>query len=216
MMRPIFSPILTLVAGLFAATLLLAPSAFAQDNYSIRAGDILRIEVLEDPSLNRSALVSPDGRISMALAGAVQAAGRTVEDVQAELSQRLASNFAAAPSVFVAIEKLAEVRASTGGGGGGAPAAPPSITVHVIGEAPKAGKLAVSPGTTMLQLFAEMGGFSKFAATKRIQLRRADASGTQKVYRFNYDAIEAGTSDAGNTVVQSGDVIVIPQRRLFE
>jgi polysaccharide export outer membrane protein len=68
----------------------------------------------------------------------------------------------------------------------------------------------------VLQLFAEMGGFSKFAATKRIQLRRTLQDGSEKTYIFNYDAIEQGTSKAGSTVVHKGDVILVPQRRLFE
>ena len=58
----------TLIA-LLAGFLLSAAPALAQDGYLIRAGDILQIEVLEDPSLNRQALVAPDGRITMPLAG---------------------------------------------------------------------------------------------------------------------------------------------------
>ena len=46
--------------------------------YSIRPGDRLRIEVLEDDSLNRSVLVAPDGRISVPLVGTVVAGGRTL------------------------------------------------------------------------------------------------------------------------------------------
>ena len=80
-----------------------------------------------------------------------------------------------------------------------------------MGEAAKPGKLEVAPGTTVLQLFAEMGGFSKFAAVKRIQLRRGD-----QTFALNYEAIEAGTSDAGATTLQAGDVLIVPQRKLFE
>jgi hypothetical protein len=36
------------------------------------------------------------------------------------------------------------------------------------------------------------------------------------VVNLNYDAIEAGTSTNGNTTLKAGDVIVIPQRKLFE
>ena len=57
---------------------------------------------------------------------------------------------------------------------------------------------------------------AQFAATKRIQLRRVDASGTEKVYLINYKAIEDGSSRNGATVLQEGDVILVPQRRLFE
>lgn len=201
-----------LLASLLVMPFLMTSQGFAQDGYRIRAGDVLRIEVLEDATLNRSALVPPDGRISLPLAGAVRAAGRSVEDVQAELSTRLAANFASPPNVFVSIERIAQSFAT-----GAAPAAAPTISIYVMGEAAKSGKISVAPGTTMLQMFAEMGGFSKFAATKRIQLRRADkASGTEKVYSFNYKDIESGTTKAGNTTLMDGDVILVPQRKLFE
>ncbi len=193
-----------LVGGLFAL-LALPSTALAQDGYRIRAGDTLRIEVLEDPSLNRSSLVAPDGRIAVPLAGGIRASGRTVEDVQADLSTRLAPNFATTPTVFISVERLAERQP------GGPPAAAPTITIYVLGEAAKPGKLEVTPGTTVLQLFAEMGGFSKFAATKRIQLRRDSTT-----YSLDYKAIEAGTSTSGATTLVDGDVIVVPQRKLFE
>ena len=102
-------------------------------------------------------------------------------------------------------------------GGGGGVAAVPTLDIYVIGEAAKAGKLSVARGTTVLQFFAEMGGFSKFAATKRIQLRRTNPkTGEETSYTINYDAIENGSSRMGATVLMKGDVIVIPQRKLFE
>jgi polysaccharide export outer membrane protein len=184
----------------------------AQDAYRIRAGDVLRIEVIEDPSLNRSALVSPDGRITLPLAGGVIAAGRSVEEVQADLSAGLAANFAAPPNVFVSVERLAEVRPA----GPVTPAEAPTISVFVLGEVNSPGELTVAPGTTILQLFAQMGGFDDFAATRRIQLRRVGADGTEAIYVIDYQAIENGTSPNGTATLIDGDVIVVPQRRLFE
>ena len=46
--------VLAIVALIFATT------AFAQGQYQIRSGDRLAVEVLEDPSLNRSLLVLPE------------------------------------------------------------------------------------------------------------------------------------------------------------
>ena len=89
--------------------------------------------------------------------------------------------------------------------------------IYVLGEANKLGKLALAPRTTLLQAFAEMGGFTKFAATKRIQLRRTDPkTGAPVIYNVNYDAIEAGQGSQGSITLRDGDVIVVPQRRLFE
>ena len=62
-----------LLAALLA--LLAAPLAYAQSaSYRIQPGDQLAITVLEDETLNRTTLVLPDGRISVPLAGTVQAA----------------------------------------------------------------------------------------------------------------------------------------------
>ncbi len=73
-------------------------SAAAQNNYVIRSGDTLQIEVLEDSNLNRTTLVLPDGSISFPMAGTVQAKGKSVDQLRQSLSSSLASNFATAPS----------------------------------------------------------------------------------------------------------------------
>lgn len=187
-------------------------AAQAQEGYRIRPGDVLRIEVIEDSGLNRSALVSPDGRVSLPLAGSVPAAGQTVEQVQESLASRLAGDFATPPNVFVSLERLAEKPAPTAGA-----AATRTIDVYVMGESAKPGRIAVAPGTTILQLFAETGGFSKFAATRRIQLRRTDPkTRKESIFIINYNAIEDGSSARGNALLADGDVIVVPQRGLFE
>jgi polysaccharide export outer membrane protein len=207
MKLPDLKTVLALMAALLLGPLAMATAALAQ-SYSIRPGDVLRIEVIEDPSLNRSVLVPPDGKIVVPLAGAVQASGRGVADVQGDLAGLLAPNFAATPNVFVSIERIVEPDRTV--------SEPATVDVFVLGEAANPGRVEVAPGTTVLQFFAEMGGFSNFAATKRIQLRRTDSSGTEQVYLINYDAIEQGNSKNGATVLRDGDVIVVPQRRLFE
>ena len=214
-MKRLFVALARVLALPLLVAAMVAPVASQDGGYLIRPGDTLKIEVLEDPGLNRSVLVSPDGRINLPLTGTVQVSGKTIEAVQGELSTRLAANFAAPPNVYASIESVA-VRAAGGGGSGGAGTAA-TVDVYVIGEAAKSGKLLVAPGTTVLQFFAEMGGFSKFAATKRIQLRRTDRQTNKETsYLINYDAIEAGTSRMGATVLRKGDVIVVPQRKLFE
>jgi polysaccharide biosynthesis/export protein len=184
----------------------LASGAAAQD-YRLRAGDVVQIEVLEDGNLNRQAIVLPDGQISLPLAGSVQAAGRSLAQVQSDLAGRLAPNFAAPPTVFVTLSQLGERPA---------PAAPRTISVYVMGETANSGQIEVRPGTTLLQALAQAGGFSPFAAKKRVQLRRVDRAGIEQVYRFDLDAIERGFAGGGATQLRDGDVIVVPQRRLFE
>ena len=70
-MRVMWTFALSALAGLF----LFAQSAVAQ-GYQLQPGDILRVEVIEDPTLNRDVLIAPDGRFAFPLAGSVQAGGR--------------------------------------------------------------------------------------------------------------------------------------------
>jgi len=193
-------------------TPLMGEIANAQSSYRIKPGDVVRVEVLEDKSINRDSLVLPDGQIALPLAGSVQAGGRTIEQVRAEIAQKLAPNFASEPTVFVSLSQVAPRVARSA-----APApAPLTDTVYVLGEVNKPGMIELEEGTTVLQALAAVGGFSKFAATKRIQLRRTDHSRGEQIYRINYDAILAGQTSIGTTVLTSGDVIIVPQRKLFE
>lgn len=174
--------------------------------YGVQPGDTLRIEVLEDESLNRTVLVPPDGRIALPLAGSVRVSGRSVESIQAMLVRALRKNFAEAPNVFVSIASVIEPEEKE----------PETFPVFVLGEANTTGRIDVEHGTTILQVFSLMNGFTDFAATKRIQLRRKDPIGGERIYTLNYNLIQKGVSRNGLVHVRQDDVIVIPQRRLFE
>ena len=199
-----------LLTGLICTILLMAgPGRAVAQGYTLHAGDTLRVEVLEDTSLNRSVLVLPDGTINFPQAGSIPAAGRSLATVQASLTAALAPNFANTPNVFVTVDRLAPVIPRQGGVA--APA--PGISIYAMGEVAKPGRLEATPGMTLLQALAQAGGFTRFAAQKRVELHRTDVkTGTETVYRFNY----YGGGISGSTPLQAGDVIVVPERRLFE
>ncbi|MGI9395511.1 MAG: polysaccharide biosynthesis/export family protein [Boseongicola sp.] len=199
---------------IFAIVSFLAASvAYAQSGYQIQTGDTLQIEVLEDPSLNRSVLVLPNGSITFPFVGNVQAGGQTPGAVQSAITSGIASNFATQPTVFVAVQST-RPSVSSGGGGGGSRG---SIEVFMLGEIAAPGEKQIRRGTTVLQALASTGGFTKFAATKRILLRRTNPrTGEQTVARINYKAIAEGASGGQDVVLADGDVIIVPERRLFE
>ena len=86
-----------------------------------------------------------------------------------------------------------------------------------MGEVGSSGMIEVKPGTTFLQALSQAGGLTPFAATKRLQLRRTDpVTRAQKVYRVNYRAIMDGAALNRDISLIEGDVIVVPERRLFE
>ena len=191
----------TLLAVL--AVLLAAPMAIAQSaGYRIQPGDQLAITVLEDDTLNRQLLVLPDGTISVPLAGTIRAGGRSVESVEGVIADQLASNFAVRPSVFVSVVSVDETYGT--------------FPIFVMGQVATPGAVEVEPGTTMLQAIALAGGLDRFAATKRIQLRRSDSTGQERLYLFNFKAVERGGAIQSMITLREGDVIIVPERRLFE
>lgn len=186
-----------------------AVTAHAQSDYRIRSGDVLLIEVLEDPSLDRSVVVLPNGQISFPFAGTLDAGGRTIGQVQARLQSALASNFAAPPTIFVGVQPVRDEAAIAEARLG------PTMEVYFVGEVNRPGVVQVKQGTTLLQAVAISGGVSRFAAVKRIQLRRTGADGVQRVTFLNYRALADGAVTT-DIQLKDGDVILVPERRLFE
>lgn len=193
-------------------SMFLATAALAQgSNYRIHPGDRLGLEVLEDTSLNRDLLVLPDGTVSVPLAGTIKAEGLTVSQLKGAITRGLAANFVSKPTVYVTVKQLAPKSASSSGSSGR------TIRVYLMGEVAKPGEQSVPAGTTVLQFLAQSGGFTKYAAKKRLQLRRTDRRGQVHVYTVNYRNIERGLDvQIASTVLQNGDVIVVPERGLFE
>ena len=207
MKRAIFAT-MALLVGLFTATLATAQGA----DYRIRSGDVISIEVLQDPSLNREVLILPDGRFSFPFAGTVRAGGRTTGQVERAISAGIAPNFAVEPNVFVTVralrpredqlpEELAEEL----------------IKIYFLGEVNAPGLREVTPGTTLLQALSQSGGMTNFAATKRIQLRRTNPNtNAQSVTTIDYRALSRGASLENDVLLAEGDIILVPERRLFE
>ncbi len=201
--------LMRIIAGLVLAVF--ATAALAQSEYRAQPGDVLVIEVLEDSSLNRSVVILPDGRFSFPFAGTLQAAGRSVAQVQEAITNAIQSNFTTRPTVFVSVQPAFRPDVGTAGS-----TVEDAISVYFLGEVRSPGIFQVERGTTLLQAMAISGGFSNFAATKRIQLRRDDPStGGQQVYNINYKALSNGAI-SNKIELKDGDVILVPQRRLFE
>lgn len=186
---------------------LLVSQALAQSSYKIKSGDVLRIEVLEDSSLNGDSIVLPDGRVSVPLVGSVRVRGRSVDEVRNDLVARLKPNFASDPTVYVSLSSVATVERND---------VDDTLTVYLLGEVPTPGTIEVERGTTFLQALAQGGGVTRFGATKRLQLRREGANGRMQSYTFNVKAIMDGKSSLNTPVLREGDVIIVPQRRMFE
>lgn len=197
---------------LAAALLLLLPGLSQAQDYRIGVGDQLSIEVLEDETLNRVVVVLPGGTINFHYAGSIKVAGSTAGQVQSRIAAGISSVMAAPPTVLVSVNP--------------APAEEPlpieeepdpTIDVFIMGEVSGPGTKTVPPGTTFLQALAQSGGLTRFAATKRIQLRREGGGyGAPSLLIINYQALMNGAAMTQDVPLVDGDVIIVPERKLFE
>ncbi len=186
--------------------LLLVQENVAAQSYKLRSGDRLDVSVWQDDKLHRVVVVQPDGRISFPLAGHMRAAGSSLVALEAKLKKRLQKFYAETLDVTVSLtlaykdETEDEVL--------------PDV-VYVTGEVNKPGPFEMKKPTTVLQALAWSGGLGPFAAKKRIQIRRM-IDGEYELFTFDYKAVERGYYLEDNIYLKDGDVIVVPERRLFE
>ena len=73
--------------------------------YTVNPGDILTISVWKEVDLIRQVIIRPDGAFSFPLVGDVRANGRSVEDIQEILKQRL-ERYIPDPVVTVTVDQI--------------------------------------------------------------------------------------------------------------
>jgi polysaccharide biosynthesis/export protein len=180
--------------------------------YRVRPGDTLDVVVYQDQKLNRQVVVAPDGRISMPLAGHLRAGGLTLEAIEDNLKGRLKSQFTGDVDITISLVSSKEKPPAPP-----PPPPPPPIdpSVYVTGEVAKPGQYFFKTRTNVLQAIALAGGLGPFAAERRIKVRRNEG-GSEVLYEFDYDAFTSGEDLSGNMMLRSGDVIIVPEKGLFE
>jgi polysaccharide export outer membrane protein len=151
--------------------------------------DQLTVTILPEPIIERSVLVRPDGMISIDLIGDVPAAGRTPEEIAADIENRI-SRFKRNARVTVALEESL------------------SAQVTVLGEVNRPVTFPLERETRVVEALGMVGGPTIFAAKSRIKVIRFQ-EGKSHVYRVNLNALEDG--DLGtNILLQGGDLVVVP------
>jgi polysaccharide export outer membrane protein len=87
--------------------------------------------------------------------------------------------------------------------------------IFVTGEVLRPGYFVIRMKTTVLQAISLAGGFGLYAAKRRIQVRR-QINGTEVMYLFDYVDFHKGRNVEDNIDLQPGDVVIIPERGIFE
>lgn len=158
--------------------------------YLIAPDDEVEVIVWKQPEVSGKVTVTEDGTITVPLAGRVQAAGLTTEQLENQLTKRLAG-FIAEPNVTV---RVSEAR---------------SQAVYVIGEVQKPGVFRLRPGEVLSQALAEAGGVSEFADLSKIRISRRKPTETEQI-TVHYDLVQSGEDISADIPLAAGDVIRVP------
>ena len=167
------------------------PVPMARDTYAIGVSDLLRVTVWRNPELSADVPVRPDGKISVALIGDVQAEGLSAEDLAQVISREL-QEYLAAPDLTVVVLEMN------------------SSYVSVIGEVARTGRLPLKTELRVLEAISLVGGFTTFADRGNVRIVRRQQDGSEVEYRFDYDDYIKGNAPGTNIVLQHGDVVIVP------
>jgi len=174
---------------------------------ALKPGDTLAISVLQDPKLDRSVVVDPNGQIAFPLAGHITAEGLTPQRLEKVLKGRLKRNYKDDDlDVTVAVANAARPEV---------PEEDLKPKIFITGEVLRPGPYAIRQATTLVQALSLAGGLGPFAAKRRIQIHRGNGA-EEQIYQFDYKAYEGGQSLETNIPLRAGDVIIVPERGILE
>ncbi len=181
------------LSSLLIVFLLAAPLARAQTppvphakDYVIGPEDVLDIQVWGTKDLNQTGFVRPDGRLSVSLVGEIAAAGKTVQQLQEQLSAAYGETVKGA--VVTVIVK--EIK---------------SRPVYFIGGFVKPGVVQLTRDLTLLQATSVVGGVVPNANGERGFLLR----GNNKI-PIDFDRLVQRGDLSQNPRLEPGDSVVVP------
>jgi polysaccharide export outer membrane protein len=160
----------------------------ASAEYIIGIGDVLSIQVFDQPQMSGRMPVRSDGRISLPFVNDVEAAGKTPTRLAADLEAGLKS-VVLAPRVTIVVEQSRP------------------LTISVLGEVGKPGPLPFEAGLGVAQALAAAGGLTNFAHKDRIFVVRTNPKPAR--IHFTYDAIIKNVGAAATFRLKPADVIVV-------
>ena len=153
-------------------------------------GDVLDISFASATNMNGVRRIGPEGSITMPIIGPVQASGKTVPELEAELIQRYSKELQF-PELFVNLASSGNV-------------------VYVSGSVARPGRIMLDRPLTVLEAILEAGGFAPDANLKRVQVIRYDGT-INDTYELNLEPVYSG-GPAPPFYVYPRDVVNVPKK----
>lgn len=179
------------IFAVFITCFLSVSAAFAADpTYLLKEGDSLSISVWGEETLQKEAVVLPDGSITFPLAGRVEVVNAPVTVVEKRLTEKL-KTYLPDPQVTVVVSSIK------------------GNQIFILGKVKKPGPVLMSGPMTVMQALSLSGGFDKFADLDAIKVLRNGKNG-QVAVPVNYNQLIKGQNLKSNLLLNAGDTILVP------
>jgi polysaccharide export outer membrane protein len=167
-------------------------------SYTIGPEDQLSITVADESELTGKYRVDTDGSFTFPFLGRVEAAGKTLSELQSALTSSLANGFLRNPQVRVEVDQVR------------------SRSVFVTGEVRNPNEYTMTGGTmTLLQALALAGSPTSNASNEVIVSRQpARPGGALEIVRLNRRDLELGRTGY-DMLLRPGDIINVPTAQRF-
>lgn len=154
--------------------------------YKISPYDSLQISVFQVQDLNRTVNVNADGTITLPLVGKLTMAGKTTQQAEELLADRLRKSYLQSPQVSVSVAKFGQ-------------------RVTVSGSVKNPRVITVDSQLTLTEAIANAGGLSDLANGNRVHIVR------KKGQRLHDEVFDVAAIEAGKAVdppLQGSDLVV--------
>jgi polysaccharide export outer membrane protein len=158
---------------------------------TVRLGpeDVLTVDVFDQPIYSRSNIVvPPNGRINYPLIGQILVAGRTTEEIENEITQKL-MEYIIDPKVTVQINQVH------------------SLKYMIIGEVASPGIFEMPRRMSITEGLAKAGYLSRYGDNNKVSILRMQPSGTPMPIKVPLKDIEKGK--VPDLFIVPGDTIVV-------
>lgn len=179
--------IVSLLLSSWSAGQVLAQSTETRDkDFIVGTEDVIEVQVWDNKDLNQVVFVRPDGKTSLPLVGEIQAAGKTVQELQDYLAAVYSKTVKGA-AVTVIIRDIK------------------SRPIYFVGGFGKPGTMQLTRDLTLLQAVALVGGVAAVADAEKGFVLRKD-----KQIPINFTNLTQKGDLTQNIKLEPGDTIVAP------
>lgn len=165
------------------------PPAVAAGDYRLGTDDLVAVEVWKEPALSATVPVRPDGKISLPMAGELDALGHTTAELQRAIGDKL-KPWVAEPVVTVMVK---EVRAAR---------------FFVLGEVAHPGAFPLTGKLTVLEAVSLAGGATEFARKGSMVVIRPRHDGAAERLRVDFGDVLSGKREP--LALAPGDTVYLP------